>query len=203
MLFALDIQKRKIHASFSGQRAVCPGCGAVVIGKCGDIVPHYWSHLSGSDCDPWFEPLTQWHIEWQNILKRYRGAEIEKTISKGNIHHRADAVLSDGRIFELQYSGISIREISEREEFYGKKLVWIFDAIDAYRNGRLKLRETRHYGKYAFAWKHPRISIAYATRNVFLDFGYGILFELDWMSKETPCGGKGRLHNSYTVENFG
>lgn len=203
MLYALDIKKRKIEATFSGQRAVCPGCSSVVIGKCGEIIPHYWSHLSGPDCDPWFEPLTQWHIDWQNILKKYRGAEIEKTISKGNIQHRADAVLPDGRIFELQHSGISTEEIREREEFYGKKLVWGFDAIDAYHEDRLELREQDyHRVKYTFRWKHPRKSIAYATSKVFLDLGYGLIFELEWMSKETPCGGKGTLHQSYFVENF-
>lgn len=201
MLYALDIKKRKIEATFSGQRAVCPGCGSVVIGKCGEIIPHYWSHLSGPDCDPWYEPLTEWHIDWQNILKKYRGAEIEKTISKGMSQHRADAFLPDGKIIELQHSGISPEEIRKREDFYGNKLIWVFDAIDAYVENRLELRETETYNKYTFRWKHPRKSIAYATRKVFLDLGYGLLFELEWMSKETPCGGKGTLHKSYFVEN--
>lgn len=200
MLYALDIKKRKIEASFSGQRAVCPGCGSVVIGKCGEIIPHYWSHLSGPDCDPWYEPLTQWHIDWQKFLENYRQAEIEVTIAKRGSQHRADAVLPDGRIFELQHSGISTSEIKSREDFYGNKLVWIFDAIDAYNDERLELRETETYDKYTFRWRWPRKSIAYAARKVFLDLGGGKLFELEWMSKETPCGGKGKLHDSYTIK---
>ena len=201
MRYALDVQKRQIEPFYSGQRAICPGCGGEVIGKCGSIVSDHWSHLSGSDCDPWQEPETNWHIEWQNLLKKFRNAKIETVITKDGISHRADAALPNGRIYELQHSGISPEQIHEREQFYGKKLVWVFDTIEAYISGRIDIREKEN-GNCTFRWKHPRKSIAYAKRKVFLDFGLGELFELEWMSKETPCGGKGKLIQSATVADF-
>jgi hypothetical protein len=45
-------------------------------------------------------------------------------------------------------------------------------------------------------------SIAYATRKVFLYLGEGMLFELEWMSKETPCGGVGKLNKSDYLYNY-
>jgi hypothetical protein len=118
------------------------------------------------------------------------GAAVEVHIRKAGVLHRADAVLPNGTVVELQHSGISVPEIRAREVFYGKML-WVFDARDAYQNDRLELRPQQRYT--SFRWKHARKSIAYTTAPVRLDLGGGRVFQLRKMSRETPCGGWGNL----------
>lgn len=45
--------------------------------------------------------------------------------------HRADVVTASGGVVELQHSAISPEVITEREEFYGERMAWIFDATKA------------------------------------------------------------------------
>ena len=104
--------------------------------------------------------------------------------------HRADAVLPNGTVVELQYSGISVAEIRKREAFYGR-MIWVFDAQAAYEAKRLELRPRGDY--LSFRWKHPKKTIAHVTSPVRLDLGSGKVFVLRKMSKETPCGGWGNL----------
>jgi hypothetical protein len=42
--------------------------------------------------------------------------------------HRADVVAASGGVVELQHSAISPEVIREREDFYGERMAWIFDA---------------------------------------------------------------------------
>jgi hypothetical protein len=121
-------------------------------------------------------------------------------MSKNGETHRADAVLPDGKIIELQHSRISPEEIRERELFYGEKLVWIFDCRSAYEKGRIELKEKND--NKTFRWKHAKKTIAYTSRKTFLDLGEGNLYELVWMSKDTPCGGRGKLHYSEHIEDM-
>lgn len=197
---ALDIEGKIIFPFRTGQRATCGVCKSDVISKCGEIIKWHWSHLVDRNCDTWYEHLTPWHIQWQDLLKNFRVATIEVPIEKWGVIHRADAVLPDGRVFELQHSGISPEQIRERELYYGEKMVWIFDARDAFENSRIDLRKKGE--RDTFRWKQPKKSIAYASRKVFLDLGEGMLFELEWMSKETPCGGVGILHKSEYLYNY-
>jgi competence protein CoiA len=113
-----------------GLRGSCPHCRAEVIAKCGPINVWHWAHRA-ADCDTWTEPMTQWHIDWQS---RFPDELREVTI--GN--HIADAQLSGG-VIEFQHSSLSADEIRERENHYGRML-WVFDAIDAYESDRLNLR---------------------------------------------------------------
>lgn len=195
MRWAHDADRQVIGPRISGKMGFCPSCGKPVIAKCGVIMVWHWSHLSGRDCDPWAEKLTGWHTDWQDILEGYRSAKIEVPITKHGETHRADAVLMDGTVVELQKSAISPKDIEIRESFYGEKMIWIFDVREAFEKKRISLRKKKS-GRETFRWKHPRKSIAYATRKVFLDFGEGNLFELAWMSKDTPCGGYGLSHTS-------
>ena len=45
--------------------------------------------------------------------------------------HRADIVTASGGVVEIQHSPISVDVITEREEFYGERMAWIFDATQA------------------------------------------------------------------------
>jgi len=193
MFYANDKDRKKIRPIFSGQMAFCGCCGESVIGKCGEIVPRYWSHLSGTDCDSWAEPMTQWHANWQDILEGEESANIEVPIERNGYVHRADAILKSGTIIELQHSAISPAEIREREIYYGVRLVWIFDIKEAYNNDRFELRKKLGNYKYTFRWKHPKKSITFATRRVYLDFGNDSLLYLIKIYPGPPCAGIGEL----------
>lgn len=62
------------------------------------------------------------------------------------IRHRAD-VLACGYAIEFQHSPISSKEFNERNWFYiscGYKVIWIFDFIEEYEDGRIMLTEEWH-----------------------------------------------------------
>lgn len=193
MLYATKNGER-IPAQPKG-RATCPGCGQEVIAKCGDIVTWHWAHKA-SDCDSWVEGETDWHLAWKRRFKN-----VEVTIRRDEQWHRADAMTESGWVVEFQHSYLSPAEIHVREEFYGN-MIWVFDvtkarAEDAWGDSRLWLyreHDARAKENYVtFRWKHPRKSIASATRLVYLDLGDGWLLRLGKMYPGGVCGGWGFL----------
>lgn len=116
-----------------GALARCRLCGSAVIAKCGKINVWHLAHVVGSDCDTWSEPLTGWHPAYQRLFPPER---CEVRIGD----HRADVLSASSCVIELQHSGISVDNISARETHYGKRMLWIFDAREAYRSDRIRFR---------------------------------------------------------------
>lgn len=106
-----------------GALSTCPHCDGDLIAKCGEIVTWHWAHIA-SDCDPWAEPESQWHIQWKRYFEIAKGADVE--VSMGP--HRADVVLPNGAIIELQSGYLSTEKIRDRESFYGPPLSWVYRA---------------------------------------------------------------------------
>src|SRR5437868_13597788 len=119
MQFAVTEARERIEAT-KGARALCPVCDSTVLAKCGSIVVHHWAHEAGEDCDPWFEPETEWHRAWKSMFPQDR---IEVPFGE----HRADVLTRRGTVVELQNSRISPEEIHARERFY-KQMVWVVNA---------------------------------------------------------------------------
>ncbi len=71
MRFAFDDNGKKITVQYSGQRAVCPDCHDELIGKFGDYKVPHWSHKTKNECDTWYEPITAWHLSWQDKFPEY------------------------------------------------------------------------------------------------------------------------------------
>lgn len=170
--------------------AHCPTCRGPVHPKCGQIKAWHWAHVSNVDCDEWAEPDTAWHRGWQSHVP---SSHQEVVIGR----HRADIMTAAGIIVELQHSSISPAEISERERFYGPRMIWLFDATDAYADERLTLRQKPDTDDiYTFRWRQPRKSIGFCRRTVWLDLGGSLVLKVGRIYMRTPCGGWGRLYDA-------
>lgn len=127
MRYALNEENEKIEAKYSGQRALCPGCKTEVTGKIYSERKNHWAHLK-IDCDNWYESISDWHLFWQNKFPK-ENQEITLFDEKNKEFHRADIMLNNGVVIEVQNSPIIIKEVSQRENFYNKKgLIWILNA---------------------------------------------------------------------------
>jgi len=90
-------------------------------------------------------------------------------------------------VLEFQHSPLEVSEIIEREAYW-KRLVWVFDAREWFKNFDLRFRAE----KITFRWKHPRRSLFAAQCPVYLDTGIE-LFEILFLGRKVPCGGTGRF----------
>lgn len=145
MRFAIDTNNNKIEVTQSGQRALCPDCNNVVIGRNGSIRPKHWYHQTSQDCDSWYEPITPWHVEWQSHFPK-ECQEFSLIDEENNSRHRADIYLKNKLVIEVQYSAISINEIAERENFYGKNnMIWILNGenLAKYSSIECKFKERK------------------------------------------------------------
>jgi hypothetical protein len=172
--------------AFPDAAATCPICRQSVRAKCGQIITWHWAHISTVDCDTWAEADSEWHRSWQNLVPVER-----REVTIGN--HRADILTADGGVVEVQHSTLSPDEIREREDFYGLRMCWIFDATNAFTEERIDLRRKPNSDPNyrTFRWKHPRKSIGACRRPVFLDLGDDQILRIGRIHLTTPCGGWG------------
>lgn len=178
MQYALNKNKEKIEETPSCGENMCPCCMTEVQAKCGQIKIWHWAHKNLDDCDPWHESETIWHREWKNIFPKDC-----REIVIGN--HRVD-VFYRGYYFEFQHSSISLKEMLEREEFYGTQLVWIIDKPDHQFVGGERLTK---YGKpyVAFKWKWFSGLWAHSKRKLYIDFNNGSMLDI-WSLYENGKG---------------
>jgi len=152
MRYALSEKNEKIEVMFSGQRAKCPMCATEVVGKKGKYKQKHWAHLK-LNCDSWYEPTTEWHLEWQNYFP-IENREI--TIKRDNKSHRADIELDNGMVIEVQNSPIKSSEIQKREAFYGlKNMIWILNGKSLAR--KTELRKVVFNYNYFFQINFPKL----------------------------------------------
>lgn len=106
-------------------RGLCPLCGEPVLARCGNKYVHHWAHLSGSECDSWSSPETQWHRKWKNQFPM-DWQEVKCRNEASEEVHRADVKTDYGLVLEFQHSVIEEPDKQAREHFY-KDMVWIVD----------------------------------------------------------------------------
>lgn len=171
MYFALNDNGEKVVAS-PKSRGKCPFCGLTVIACVGELKDKYWRHeqTTKTNCvATLYENEGPWHNTWKHIF----GKEFAEIFCQSQNEKRiADVKLSNGLVIEIQHSPISTKEIQGREKFH-KKMIWVFDASGPVEAGRL------YYEKSYFSWEQPRESIKNCSCPVFLDLGYGNVFEID------------------------
>lgn len=192
------------YAIVNGERAeptpktkgICELCESPVHAKCGSVVVWHWAHASLKDCDPWFEGITQWHLDWQNLVPRE-----QREVKRGR--HRADMITAAGTVVEIQHSYIPEEAIRKREEHYGD-MIWIFDAREAYAAKRLTLqyRSKDDGGYWAFKWKHGKKILRHTTKPLYIDCGDGLIFRIMKMSFNPTMRGWGRVGSREIIVNW-
>lgn len=172
MLWAISNQERV--KAFPGARAKCPCCEVGVMAKCGSIVTWHWAHET-NECDPWFEPESEWHIRWK---QQFPPEWQEVIVGK----HRAD-IKTPKLVIELQASCISPEEIEARERHY-RSMLWLLRGDDFADNFSLR----KHDGYLSFRWKWPRKSWWAAKMPIVIDFQDGMI-KVKKLYGNIPCGG--------------
>lgn len=167
MKYALNPEGTRVEAT-PRAHGTCPGCSADLIAKCGHLVAHHWAHRAGPDCDSWWESEGPWHRAWKAHAPPERQ---EVTIDRNGVRHRADLVLSDGTVVELQHSQISIDDVRAREAHYGR-MIWIVDASDAFAKGRITDEcDVTEAGDTQVRWVSPKRWWTECRSPVYLDLG--------------------------------
>lgn len=160
MRFAYNDKNERIEVSYSGERAVCKDCNSTLIGRKGKIRPKHWYHKN-SDCDSWYEPITDWHLNWQNEFP-IKNQEITLFDNERNVFHRADIQLNNGMVIEIQNSPIKFSEIIERESFYNNNgLIWILNGATLATKSNISYIKNR-----------PRIELEIEIPNMFSGFDF-------------------------------
>lgn len=134
----------------------CPGCGAALILKQGPINDWHFAHESGKDCDAFTEnKMTEWHIMHQrDFPEEYREVRLEDP--ECNEVHIAD-IKCGNLIIEFQHSHIDNETFENRTEFYSQygRVVWVFDFMDKWDDGKIWWYQKRAGGNGCFAWAYP------------------------------------------------
>lgn len=106
--------------------AKCPTCDHPMVAKCGEVKIWHWAHKGRRDCDPWWEPETEWHRNWKNQFP-IGCQEVVHRAPDGELH-RADVKTENGCVIEFQHSYIKPQERRARETFYSP-LVWVVNGL--------------------------------------------------------------------------
>jgi len=150
-------------------RAKCPLCEGKLISKCGSIKIWHWAHKSNKDCDPWYEPESEWHLKWKNefppeqqevIIKKCKYFEDGCSFPK---KHIAD-VKTNKTILELQNTFISTDDICDRENFY-EKMIWLLNGETLCKGLDLRIKKDI----ITFRWKNPPKSWWCAEKPIYID----------------------------------
>lgn len=165
MIYAIDEQGVRRRA-IKEVPAECPVCGARVIAKIGKIVVPHWAHEASSDCDPWAEPETPWHLGWKE-----RFPEDMREVVVGP--HRAD-IHTGAAAIEFQHSSISADMVRERERYY-RNMIWVVDVRD-----KPWIERRMDYGVLRVRWPHRPSGWKAARMPVLIDDGSGQLVALEW-----------------------
>lgn len=146
MKYAL-VNNEKAEAK-KGLKGICPICTSELTAKCGEYKVNHWAHKKSRNCDPWWEPETEWHRNWKNNYP-FEWQEILFTDQSTNEKHIADVHTSHNLVIEFQHSSISTNEQKSRESFY-KNMIWVVDGT------RLK-RDFPRFSKSIKYFKKSRV----------------------------------------------
>lgn len=197
MKFAIDDKNIRIEVSHSGEKAFCPGCNSTVIGNKGEIKAKYWRHKS-KECDSWYEPMSLWHLTWQNYFPLKNQEIVLKDTVTNNLH-RADIMLDNGLVIEVQNSPIKQEEIRQRESFYGKhNMIWIINGQTLASNSTINYRFNKKVFSFCFELPEFCPTIEYYNLDEFKEY----FFDTDFLEdlQNDPDLKNFKISNGYFFE---
>ena len=183
----------------------------------GEVNVDHFAHQLKCD-DTWKYDMSAWHSEWQRQFpKRNQEVVIEFDGEK----HRAD-VMACGYVIEFQHSPITADEFNKRNHFYlnyGKKVIWIFDFSDEFKDGRIDCYDewsSNNDNGGKFKWSYPKRFLQnYLPQRdmdiiVFFQFSDSKHAERDepyiehvtWAIEKDCCSNFKRFSTSYYPGNF-
>lgn len=165
MKYALvDGQRREPQPRLYGE---CPGCGQLMVAKCGSVRIHHWAHKSKIVCDYWWENETEWHRAWKNQFPADWQEFVQ--IAEDGERHIADVKTERGRVIEFQHSYITSRERRSRDAFYRNNVIWVVDGM----------RRKHDMRKFTGAWER---GVPVSRRPQVKRVSYEDLFHIeDWL----------------------
>lgn len=136
MLIAINNEGTATLATFAERknRFTCPGCGAKVVLKKGDLKVAHFAHLKNSICSRYSEGETVEHLQGKLNLYNWilsKGIEAKLEVFLPEISQRADILITvDQTVIAVEYqcSKISIDEVCSRTMGYhqlGISVIWI------------------------------------------------------------------------------
>ncbi|AWK52776.1 hypothetical protein DIC82_18030 [Clostridium beijerinckii] len=144
-----DLIDIDIAVQHKSNKYFCPSCHEELIVKRGNVRIQHFAHKSKCDCDDYDNDMSEWHRNWQKKFP-LRNREVVLKLDTDNDYifaehskktiRRTD-VLCYGYAIEFQNSPISSDEFYERNRFYnhfGKRVVWIFNMIEAYKSNKIE-----------------------------------------------------------------
>ena len=164
-----------------GLKGECDFCGSKMIAKCGDYRIWHWAHRGDHNCDRWWEPETEWHLNWKSKFP-IEWQEVVHVAEDGE-RHIADVKTAAGRVIEFQHSAISSHERQSREKFY-RSMIWVVNGLRRKRdrfNFEKSLSVTRRNpALYSVSRGECALLRDWAgcSVDVFFDFGSPILWHL-------------------------
>ncbi len=186
-LYALVDGERQRAALGGIRRAECADCGTVMIAKTGTTIIHHWAHEAEQPGCASAEE-SPWHLGWKSL-----GADGTQEITVGC--RRADVLAPGGFAVEFQKSAMTPEEVWGRERDWKGRLVWVFDAQEAFDEGRLVLR--RHPDRELsdayrnVNWSHAPVRIKAAQCRSLLDLGDDFLLYVGRWYDSSPLQGYG------------
>jgi hypothetical protein len=188
-LFALLDGQRARAIKDGPRRAACLDCEAVMLAKTGEVVSWHWAHLTENPhCAAALE--SEWHLGWK-LEATHSGVEV--AVGK----RRADVLAPYGYAIEFQRSALTREEVQAREDDWGRKVIWIFYAKEAYeRPGGLQFwNADASFGKVDWAkihWPHAPERVRAARCWTLLDVGQpNLMFVGEWVPDKSPLQGYG------------
>lgn len=159
-----------------GAKGICPSCGSELIAKCGKQKINHWAHKGNRNCDPWWEPETEWHRSWKNNYD-IGWQEVVLIDEKTGEKHIADVRTEHSLVIEFQHSHIKPEERTSREKFY-KNMVWVVDGTRLQRDfprflkGREEFRSTEKEGIYRIEFADDAFPKNWLESNVPIIFDF-------------------------------
>lgn len=120
----IDIRKADIDEDY-----YCPCCNSDLVQKRGVKKVWHYAHKSLKECDSFYEPMTEWHRDWQDMFPE---ACRELVVKDDSGWHRADVIV-ENTVIEFQHSYLTADKIEKRTKFYkdkGYDVLWVVDKRD-------------------------------------------------------------------------